>query len=147
MGEGGGAGARVSTPDAAMLAPPQALARFMATLDDAYLKDLFADDVTIVENFAPYIFRDVARWREGFRAHAAELGDLESTFGPPQDFSRDGSRVYFVLPTSWKGRSRGHGFEEQGGWSFVLEQRGEAWAIASYAWAVTAFRFRDGEGG
>src|ERR1700741_769370 len=97
-------------PDAAMIAPVQALASFMATLDDARLEGVFADDVVIVENFAPYIFRDVARWREGFRAHAAALSGLRSSFGTAQDFSRDGERAYFVLPTTWKGLSKGRAF-------------------------------------
>ena len=136
----------MSAPDDAMLAAPQALAAFMATLGDGYLAGLFADEVTIVENFAPYIFRDAALWRGGFRAHAAGLSELRCTFGTPQDFSRDGARAFFVLPTTWTGRAQGRAFEEQGGWSFVLEQRGERWVILGYAWAVTALRLLvDGE--
>ena len=126
-----------------MMGPARALAAFMATLDDRHLEGLFADDVAIVENFAPYIFRDVARWREGFRAHAAHLSGLMSSFGTAQDFSRTGERVYFVLPTTWQGLSKGRAFEEHGGWSFVLAQRNQLWTIAAYAWAVTAFRFRE----
>lgn len=141
MAEGGGAGAVVTAPDDAMLALPNALARFMATLDDSHLEGLFADEVTIVENFAPYIFRDMARWREGFRAHAQGLSGLTSSFGTPQDFSRDGECAYFVLPTSWKGLTKGRAFEEEGGWSFVLARRNGLWTIAGYAWAVTEFRF------
>jgi hypothetical protein len=126
-----------------MMAPVRAVARFMATLDDAHLEGVFADDVTIVENFAPYIFRDPARWREGFRAHAASLSGLQSSFGTAQDFSRDGERAYFVLPTTWNGLSKGRTFEEEGGWAFVLAGRNDLWTIAAYAWAVTAFRLRE----
>src|SRR6185312_1871629 len=124
-----------------MLAPVNALAAFMTTLDDAHLDGVFADEVTIIENFAPYIFRDVARWRDGFRAHAAALSGLKSSFGTAQDFSSDDTQAYFVLPTAWKGLSKGRAFEEEGGWSFVLTKRNDLWTIAGYAWAVTAFRF------
>jgi hypothetical protein len=143
MAEGCGARAVMTGPDEAMLAPAKALAAFMATLDDKHLDGLFADDVTIVENFAPYIFRDMARWRDGFRAHAVGLSGLKSRFGTPQDFSRDGDNAYFVLPTAWEGLAKGRAFEEVGGWSFVLTKRNDLWTIAGYAWAVTAFRFRE----
>jgi len=133
----------VSGPDAAMMAPVRAVARFMATLDDAHLASAFTADPLIVENFAPYVFRGadaLARWRDGFRDHAATLGDLTATFGAPQDFSLSGANAYFVLPTRWTGLTRGKPFEEDGGWAFVLAYEGDAWRIACYAWAVTAFR-------
>lgn len=133
----------MTAPDAAMLAPANALASFMASLDDKHLEGVFADEVTIIENFAPYIFLDAARWREGFRAHAVGLSGLKSRFGTAQDFSRDGGRAYFVLPTSWEGLSKGRAFEERGGWSFVLVRRNDLWTIAGYAWAVTDLRFRE----
>jgi hypothetical protein len=130
-------------PEAAMMAPVRAIAQFMATLDDACVESVFANDPVIVENFAPYVFRGpsaAARWREGFRQHAATLSELANVFGPAQDFSRSGDTVYFVLPTMWTGRTGGKPFEEQGGWSFVLQRQGEGWRVACYAWAVTAFR-------
>jgi hypothetical protein len=130
-------------PDAAMMAAVDAIMEFMVTLDDARIENAFTDDPVIVENFAPYVFRGpsaVARWREGFRRHAATLSELKSRFGRAQDFSRTGDTVYFVLPTIWTGRTAEKPFEEHGGWSFVLEQRGEGWQVACYAWAVTAFR-------
>jgi len=81
------------TPDDAMMAPVRAVAGFMATLDDARLADVFAGDVVIVENFAPYLFRGadaVARWQAGFREHAVPLDGLTVAFGTAQDFSTDG---------------------------------------------------------
>src|SRR5258708_3416640 len=104
-----------------MLTPVRAVAAFMATLDDAALANCFADDVVIVENFAPYVFRGadaVMRWRAGFREHAAMLSGLVVTFGTAQDFSSDGETAYFVLPTAWAGTSNGEDFEEEGGWAF-----------------------------
>jgi hypothetical protein len=134
----------MTEPDDAMMAPVRAVVDFMATLDDTRFEGVFADDVIIVENFAPYIFRGadaVARWCVSFRNHAATLAELNAAFGPPQDFSRDGDRAYFVLPTRWTGRTRGKPFEEEGGWAFVLVSEGQSWRVACYAWAVTAFRF------
>jgi hypothetical protein len=132
-----------AAPDAVMMLPVRALVEFMATLDDALLADVFAADTVIVENFAPYVFRGpdaTARWRAGFREHAATLAGLIVTFGTAQDFSVDGDTAYFVLPTTWTGRTREKPFREEGGWAFVLERRGEGWRVACYAWAVTAFR-------
>jgi ketosteroid isomerase-like protein len=132
-----------SVPDAAMMAPVRAIASFMATLDEARLAQVFADDVVIVENFAPYVFRgpDAAlHWRVGFCGHAQGLSGLAVAFGPAQDFSRSGDTVYFVLPTVWTGTTNQKPFEEEGGWAFVLRRDGAGWRIASYAWAVTAFR-------
>jgi len=131
------------TPDAPMMTPVRAVAAFMATLDGAHLADCFADDVVIVENFAPYVFRGpdaVARWQVGFREHAATLSGLVVTFVAAQDFSSDGETAYFVLPTAWTGTSNGEAFEEEGGWAFVLKRQGGNWRIACYAWAVTALR-------
>ena len=132
----------MTKPDDAMMVPVRAVAAFMATLDDTHLADCFAIDVVIVENFAPYVFRGadaVGRWRAGFREHAATLTGLVVTFGAAQDFSADGDTAYFVLPTTWTGRTRGRPFEEKGGWAFVLERNGARWRVACYAWAVTAF--------
>jgi ketosteroid isomerase-like protein len=132
-----------SAPDAAMMAPVHAIASFMATLDDAKLAQVFTDDIVIVENFAPYVFRgaDAAlRWRDGFRGHADGLSGLVAAFGPARDFSRSGDTVYFVLPTVWTGKTNQKAFEEEGGWAFVLRREGTGWRVASYAWAVTAFR-------
>lgn len=133
----------MSGPDAAMMLPIRAITDFMAMLDDARVDGVFADDAIVVENFAPYVFRGadaVARWRAGFREHAATLAGLKVAFGPAQDFSRDGDTAYFVLPTTWTGTTKGKPFEEEGGWSFVLARAGAGWRIACYAWAVTAFR-------
>ena len=132
-------------PDDSMMTPIRAIADFMVTLDDARLKDVFIAEPVIVENFAPYIFRGptgFAQWRQGFHGHASDgsLSGLKVAFGPPQDFSRSGDTVYFVLPTIWTGQTGGKPFEEQGGWSFVLERQGEGWRVACYAWAVTALR-------
>ena len=131
------------TPDDAMLLPVRAVAGFMATLDDSLVADCFAGDVVIVENFAPYVFRGddaVARWRAGFRDHAATLDGLVVAFGAAQDFSSDGRTAYFVLPTTWRGRAGGEPFEEEGGWAFVLKKQDNRWRIACYAWAVTGMR-------
>ncbi len=128
-------------PDDAMMAVPNAIAGFIATGDEALLRDVFSDDgVTIVENFAPYLFegRDaVARWKEGMKAHATGLESLRPKFGDPQDFSVDGNRAFFTLPTNWRGMIHGTPFYEEGGWAFLLVREGDRWRLRSYGWAVT----------
>lgn len=130
-------------PDAGMMAPVEALVRFMTTLDERDVRQAFAGEgVMIVENFSPYLFqgRDaVQTWITGFREHAEGLSGLEHCFEPACDFSVSGSRAFFTLPTCWKGRTKGRPFEEKGGWAFVLERDGERWRIKAYGWAVTAF--------
>ena len=86
----------------------------------------------------------VARWAEGFRKHAAAgaLTELAVEFGRARDFGVAGTRAFFVLPTSWTGRSAGRPFEEQGAWSFVLKRAGARWRILGYGWGVTALKAR-----
>jgi hypothetical protein len=131
------------SPSAELLALPMALASFMKTLDDRYLVDVFREgDVTIIENFSPFIFAGadaVPRWVEGFRDHAVGLTGLEFRFGDAQDFSATQSEAFFTLPTTWTGQTEGVAFEENGGWAFVLCRQNEAWRLKGYAWAVTQY--------
>ena len=133
-------------PTEQMLAPVQALARFIATGEQAGLADAFAaEEVVIVENFAPFLFQGpdaLARWRQGFGAHVETdaLTGLEWRFGEAQDFALEGGTAYFVLPTTWVGMTHGRPFSEDGGWAFVLDHDQGRWRIRSYAWAVTAKR-------
>jgi hypothetical protein len=131
------------TPDAAMLAPVHALARFMASGDARHLDGVFCADLAIVENFPPFLFQGpgaAERWRDGFRAHALRngLAELEASFGPAQDFRQEGELAYFALPTRWTGASSGARFDETGGWAFVLAREAGAWRIRAYGWAVTS---------
>ena len=131
-------------PDRSMMAAVERLVRFMAARAEGDLSGVFADtDVTIIENFAPYVFQGasaVQDWARGFRAHAANLAQLKASFGAAQDFGVDGARAYFSLPTNWTGTSNGRQFSEHGGWAFVLMQHGREWRVQAYGWAVTAYR-------
>lgn len=140
----GAAGAE-EQPTAAMMEPVQGLVTFMRSLRRGEQPTVFARrGLCIVESFAPFIFCGsdaAANWSAGFRAHTAEGGlkDLAATFGEAHDFARSGKRVYFSLPTTWTGLTKGKRFEEHGAWSFVLEQDNDAWRIAGYGWGVTAY--------
>ena len=111
-------------PTDGMLALATRLERFIATSDDAELDGLFADTVTIIENFAPHIFHDAASWREAMRAHVHALSDLAFAFGQHQNFHITGERAYFDLPITWTGKVHGKPFEELGGSAFVLQREG-----------------------
>jgi hypothetical protein len=132
-------------PTAAMMEPVQGLVTFMSTLRRGEQPMVFARrGLCIIENFAPYMFCGLtaaANWSAGFRAHAAqdELKGLAATFGEAHDFSQSGKRVYFSLPTTWTGLTHGKHFEEQGSWSFVLEQEDAGWRIVGYGWGVSAY--------
>ena len=123
-----------------MLEPVEKIARFIATGDEACLSAFATSDVVILENFAPYLFTGpdaVVRWAKGMREHASTLGGLEHRFGEPQDFTSDGERAFFSLPTHWHGTTNGRPFQEDGGWSFLLVKQDGGWRVKCYGWAVT----------
>jgi hypothetical protein len=126
-----------------MMAAVERVARFMATGDDIHLEYAFADtNVTIIENFAPYIFQGpdaVRRWTRLFKDHASGLANLQVSFGEAHDFSVDGDLAYFSLPTTWTGTTKGRKFSEDGGWAFVLIRHGGKWRVQNYGWAVTRY--------
>jgi hypothetical protein len=127
-------------PDEAMMAPVAELVRYMAHVDGAALPPVFAGDgLVIVENFAPYIFdgKDAAaHWDAGYRKHVERLKQLQCDFGKAHDFDRTGDRVYFVLPTTWRGLQPGTRFEEHGAWAFVLAKLSGHWRILAYGWGA-----------
>jgi hypothetical protein len=128
-------------PNAAMMAPVTALARYMAHVDGAALPSVFAEDgLVIVENFPPYIFngKDAAEhWAAGYRKHVERLRELKCDFAKAHDFDRSGDRAYFVLPTTWRGLQPGSQFEEHGAWAFVLTKSSGQWRIIAYGWGAS----------
>jgi hypothetical protein len=127
-------------PDAAMMAPVEKIAHFIATGDGADLSGFASKGVVIVENFPPFLFEGpdaVQRWADGMRTHTAATDALAHTFGPAQDFTVQSDRAYFSLPTNWTGRAGPQGFSEDGGWSFVLVKEKGGWRVLSYGWSVT----------
>ena len=131
----------MTQPPQDMLAPAHAIARFIASGDDAALDGVFARDVTIIENFAPHIFRDAATWRAEMLAHRRPLSDLAYRFAPALDFNEADGRAFFTLPVTWTGKLRGKPFRELGGKSLVLARETGAWRVAAYAWSVMEMRF------
>lgn len=132
-------------PDAAMMAAPQALARFLETVDVRLLDSVFsAGAVTILENFPPHVFlgqSGLDQWRAIMTGHAGGIGQLKHLFGPPQDFVQTSETVHFTLPTRWMGVRDGRPFVEDGGWSFVQAREAGDWRILAYGWAVTRFEW------
>ena len=128
-------------PDATMMAPVTAIAGYMAHPRGAVRPDVFVKDgLVIVEDFAPYVFSGkdaAARWDDGFRRHAVPLSELTFGFGRPHAFERTRDRVYFVLPTTWRGVYKDRRFEEHGAWSFVLKESAGQWRILAYGWGAT----------
>jgi hypothetical protein len=128
-------------PDAGMIAAAERVAAIIESGGVASAEGVFADrDVTIIENFPPYVFAGpgaVEHWSEQMQAHLAGVTALRHSFGPAHDFSRSGGDVYFSLPTTWHGLARGKPFVEHGGWAFVLTRQRGQWRVRSYGWAVT----------
>jgi hypothetical protein len=132
-----------SQPDAAMMAGPETLARFLETADASVLNGVFSTaDLVILENFPPHVFtgqEGLDHWRGLMSRHVGAIAQLQHAFGPAQDFVRTGDIVYFSLPTRWTGVREERPFIEHGGWSFVLVLEGGAWRIRSYGWSVVSF--------
>jgi hypothetical protein len=130
-------------PDAEMIAAAERVAAIIEGGAVAPPAGAFASHgVTIIENFAPFVFEgpgSIERWCEQMRAHLSGVTALRHTFGPGQDFSRRGDDVYFSLPTHWRGLKNGQPFAEDGGWAFVLTRHGDMWRVRAYGWAVTRF--------
>lgn len=123
------------TPD--MLAVATKLADFIAGGGRHLPVDLFAgEDVVIVENFAPFIFRDVSHWAAMMGLHLADLSGLTHSFGAPVDFALENDTAYFSLPTTWSGFKAGVPFRETGGWALVLLRAPLGWRLKGYGWAV-----------
>jgi hypothetical protein len=131
----------MSQPSADQLALATAIARFIASGDDAVLEGVFARDVTIIENFAPHIFRDAESWRTAMHHHRAPLSDMRFAFAPTLDFSVHDDRAFFCVPVSWTGKLHGKPFRERGGKSLVLQREDGAWRVTAYAWSVIEMRF------
>ena len=129
----------MTEPDPGMLALATRIAQFIAGADG--LDGVFARDVTIIENFAPHIFRDVATWRDAMRHHTQALSDLSFAFAPAVDFSTHGDGAYFCVPVTWTGKLHGRPFRELGGKSIVLQKEDGQWRVAAYAWAVVEMTF------
>ncbi len=133
----------MSAFDLAMMAGPEALARFLETGDETLLDGVFSDgDVTILENFPPHVFNGqsgLAQWKTLMAKHVGAIGELHHTFERPNDFGVTGDTVHFTLPTRWSGVRDGAPFTELGGWTFVQVRDGDRWRIRSYGWAVVEF--------
>jgi hypothetical protein len=130
----------MAKPDKEMMAPVEKLARFIEAGAAGVPDGIFAaKDVTIVENFTPYLFTGpdaVAAWAAGMRAHLEGVTELRHGFGDFCDFSCSGDMAYFSLPTAWNGINRGEPFAETGGWAFVLTKESGVWRILAYGWSV-----------
>src|SRR5450432_1439117 len=91
-------------PEPAMIESANRVAAFIESGGAAPLGHTFADrDVTIIENFPPYVFEGpdaLARWSEQMQAHLVGVTSLRHRFGRPHDFSRAGDDVYLSLPTT-----------------------------------------------
>lgn len=128
------------TSTAAMLAPIEKIARFIETCDESNLSGFANRDVSIIENFAPFLFNGpdaVALWAREMRTHVKTITDLKHRFGPVQTFSSDDQVAYLSLPTNWTGITNGRRFDEDGGWAFVLVKQDGEWRVRNYGWAVT----------
>ena len=130
-----------SEPDPAMMIPIERTAAFIASGGRGSIETAFAgSDVTILENFAPYLFTGAAAvetWTIGMQAHLNGVTALRHRFGQPHNFSCNGDQVFLSLPTEWSGVVEGRAFNEKGGWCFVLAKEGAEWRIRNYGWAVT----------
>src|SRR4051812_46335371 len=114
----------VHGPDAAMMAGPETLARFLKTADPSVLHGVFSTaDVVILENFPPHVFtgqEGLTRWRDLMARHVGAISDLRHAFGPAQDFVRTADTVYSPCPPA--------------GPAFVTASRSTSMAVGRSFW-------------
>ena len=115
---------------------------FMETRDDAFLNDIFAPDVVMMDSFAPYVFggmNAVKNWADGFKIHAHNLTHLRHSFGEPQEFSIKDDRAFISIPVTWEGKTNGLSFHETGGMALVFTKSKSRWRISNYAWSAISY--------
>ena len=130
--------------DPALLAPIEKVARFIETGDETFLSAFAKKGVVIIENFPPHLFQGddaVERWSQKIISWHEPPSDLvlKHSFGTVQDLRVDEEEglAFLSMATHWVITEGDDGFEEDGGWAFVLVKEDDEWRVRSYGWAVT----------
>ncbi len=124
-----------------MMKNPDAAALFVDTQDESGLRNAFsARNVTIVDNFPPYVFTGpsaISAWVKGAKAHLNGITELKHHWGTAQEFSQTGDHAYFSMPVTWTELYFGKPVTEKGAWVFTLVRENDEWKIQTSVWGRT----------
>ena len=140
------ASAADTQPTAAMMAPLKILLRAANGDSSADVSKICSKDAVIMDEPPPH------RW-DGETAAVDWLASLKVQFKDQQVtgaraefhtvsvYEHSADRAWIVIPTTWTGAQGGRRFEEDGVWSFLVVQSGDAWKISADSWSVTDLKY------
>jgi len=129
------------TADASMLAPINQLVQSLNTGDSGF-KTAMASDVTVVDEFAPFVWRGAGaggKWVSDFGGFLKSVNVTKPHVTLNKILSEEakGDDAYLVESATFGGNMAGKPFTEQGVWTFILHKTAPQgpWVIALQSWA------------
>ena len=124
----------------AVLAPVHIFIDAMNKADVNAAAAAFTPDVTMVDEFAPFLWRGphaLAQWAADGEAagKAAKMSDQSMALGTPLSVAIAGSRAYAIVPAQLDFKEAGRPVRETGRFTFALTKTGAGWRIAAWSWA------------
>lgn len=100
----------------------------------------FTDDVSIVEDLAPYRWQGPhagAEWLEAMFRNGQKMGvsEILMHLGNPKRVEVTGDRAYEVIPGVVTLKGKGRSLRESGSLTFALRKEGADWKIAAFSWS------------
>jgi len=100
-----------------------------------------APQVTIIDNFAPYIWQGATACADWSRADAADevrqgISAGVVSFSKPWQARVTGDRAYVVEPATYTYLQKGQKMAEPGIWTFTLQKGAAGWRITAWTWAL-----------
>lgn len=93
-------------------------------------------DVTIVDEFAPYVWTGTEApkaWLEAYGATGQSDGHIQ--YGRPARAEIEADAAYVIIPTRYTYKDHGAMMMEEGQMTYVLVHEGNAWKIRSWTWS------------
>jgi hypothetical protein len=137
------ANAATPAPSAAIMQPIRNALASLNTNSTKPLAGIFAPNVTIVDEFAPYSWRGPnagMMWFSDFGKFAKSIGltNAKGTLLKPTAFNQSGNRAYVVIPVDFGGMMKGKAIKEHGTWTFTLQRSGSTWRIVTQSWGTVS---------
>lgn len=129
------------TANAAMMQPVLAAANAINSANPAAIRSgVYADNATIIDEFAPFVWSGTAAgvaYINDFAAFAKKNHlSAKATLMPVKTFDRSGDWAYLVVPTKFAGTMNGKAVNETGTWTFTLKRSATKWFIATQTWGT-----------
>ncbi len=106
-------------------------------------KDAFTEECTVLDEFAPYVWRSAANWYGDLMGHdTAEQAKIRGyeehvTIDAPTMVRVKGDAAYAVFPAHLDFRMNGKHTHQEGQWVVTELKRDGKWLISAHSWATT----------